>query len=318
MEKIVWTLWWQGEDKAPDIVKACINSMRTNIPYAKIVVLNQFNIQEYIKIPEYIIDKFKKGAITITHLSDIIRMHLLYTYGGLWLDSTVYVNKMVPEEIFSLDFFTIKSYDPKNKMFSKNRWCGFLLGAQSNSQFFKLQCELLDLYWKNEDIMIDYLLIDYFIGLVLEKDHLSKENYNKCPKFTGDILKMQKELFTDKKLGSFPTFNKLTWKNININSTNNTVYGKILKTQGIKLTKVAQGDQSKHNKIRKIRSGIKHTLTFFNLRRTKCYGVKLQFYQYINSLLRTSNSDFSYLMCSKYNELLEDYLLRYVDEILKN
>lgn len=60
MEKIVWTLWWQGEDKAPDIVKACINSMRTNIPYAKVVVLNQFNIQEYIKIPEYIIDKFKK------------------------------------------------------------------------------------------------------------------------------------------------------------------------------------------------------------------------------------------------------------------
>lgn len=316
MEKIVWTLWWQGENNAPAIVKACIHSMKVNIPYAKVIVLDQNNVSKYIDIPEYILNDFRKGIITITHLSDIIRMRLLYSHGGLWLDSTVYVNKKVPEEIFDLNFFTIKNYDAKNKMFSKNRWCGFLLGAESKSRFFELQCELLDLYWKNENSMIDYLLIDYFIGSILFKDNISKKDYNKCPSFKGDILQMQSELSTNKGLDTFPMFNKLSWKAIDIDLNVNSVYLKILKDQGIKPDKTTKLD--KNTKIKKIRSGIKHTLVFLNIKRIKHYGFKIQFYQYINSLLRTNNSRFSFLVYSKYNKLVENYLLKYINEVLNN
>lgn len=316
MEKVVWTLWWQGENNAPAIVKACINSMKVNIPYAEVIVLDKNNISNYIDIPEYILDKFKKGIITITHLSDIIRMRLLYSHGGLWLDSTVYINEKVPEKLFDLNFFTIKNYDPKSKLFSKNRWCGFLLGAKSKSRFFRLQCELLDSYWKNEDSMIDYLLIDYFIGLVLFKDNTSKNNYNKCPVFEGDILQMQRELSTNRELDTFPIFNKLSWKDVDVDTSIDSVYLKILKNQGIKFSKVI--NQNRNTKMRKIRSGVKHTLAFLNIKRIKHYGFKIQFYQYINKLLRTNDSKFSFIVYSKYNILVERYLSKYVDKILDN
>ena len=314
MEQIVWTLWWQGENKAPDIVKACINSMKVNIPYAKVIVLDQYSVKKYIDIPEYILRKFEKGIITIAHLSDFIRMHLLYEYGGLWLDSTIYVNRLVPKKMFSYSFFTIKNYNPNVKFYSKNRWCGFLLGAKSKNQFFQLQYKLLDLYWKREGDVIDYLFLDYFIGLVLMKDSNSRSNYDKCPEYMGDILQMQNELSISKKLDSFPLFNKLSWKNINAKANIDSVYMRILKAQKIDSTNIMYKRQ--HCKIRKIRSGLNHTLTFLNIKRMSRYGFKIQFYQYVNSLLRTNNSKFSYLICSKYNKLIEEYLSKYVDELL--
>ena len=37
---IIWTLWWQGEEKAPTLVKACIESMRRNSNGAKLIGAN--------------------------------------------------------------------------------------------------------------------------------------------------------------------------------------------------------------------------------------------------------------------------------------
>ena len=36
-----------------------------------------------------ITDKFNGGKISIANYSDVIRMALLYQYGGYWIDSTV-------------------------------------------------------------------------------------------------------------------------------------------------------------------------------------------------------------------------------------
>ena len=100
---------------------------------------------------------------------------------------------------------------------------------------------------------------------------------------------------------------------------NYVVYGKllkILKNQGIKSSKVI--NQNRNTKMRKIRSGVKHTLAFLNIKRIKHYGFKIQFYQYINKLLRTNDSKFSFIVYSKYNILVERYLSKYVDKILDN
>ena len=47
-EKIIWTLWFQGEAAAPEIVTRCINTWREKNPDFKLVFLSEDNIFDYI------------------------------------------------------------------------------------------------------------------------------------------------------------------------------------------------------------------------------------------------------------------------------
>lgn len=83
----IWTMWWQGYKQAPAIVKCCIESMKRYNEGVCITVIDASNYEEYISIPFYIEEKFRQGMISVTHLSDIIRMKLISKYGGLWIDA---------------------------------------------------------------------------------------------------------------------------------------------------------------------------------------------------------------------------------------
>lgn len=56
-------------------------------------------------LPNFILKKFENGYISITHLSDIIRVLLLYNYGGLWIDSTVLNISSINRKVFDSTFF---------------------------------------------------------------------------------------------------------------------------------------------------------------------------------------------------------------------
>lgn len=125
----VWTMWWQGEEQMPPIVKACIRSMHRHVSKnVKIVLLTKDNYSDYVKIPSYILDKVEKKLITLTHLSDIIRMALLAEHGGMWLDSTLYVTKDIPDDMVTRGFFsTSAAYQSVHV--SKCMWSSFAIGG---------------------------------------------------------------------------------------------------------------------------------------------------------------------------------------------
>ena len=66
--KYIWTLWWQGMEDAPNIVKVCFESMKTHANGAKVVILDKNTVNEYIDIPEHIRRKFQEGKRPIIHL----------------------------------------------------------------------------------------------------------------------------------------------------------------------------------------------------------------------------------------------------------
>ena len=59
-EKFIWTLWWQGEKNAPEIVKKCFNNMKKYSNGARVIVLDRLNYVNYIELPEIIERKFKE------------------------------------------------------------------------------------------------------------------------------------------------------------------------------------------------------------------------------------------------------------------
>lgn len=162
----VWVCWWSGEEDAPALVKQCIRSIKRNIGTNHSVnIITEENYTDYLEIPDYILQKVENGTMCIAHLSDYLRVSLLEKYGGLWLDSTIFCAKKVPEEYFDLPLFTCKSEPVESRYLSKLRWTFFCLGGYKHHIFYRFFKEALENYWRTEESAIDYLLIDYLIEI---------------------------------------------------------------------------------------------------------------------------------------------------------
>ena len=93
----LWSIWLQGEESAPPLVKACWRSVRHNCPSHNLVVLDSETVFDYITLPAEIKAKWRSGKISPAHFTDICRVELLYEHGGIWLDATDFVASDFPE-----------------------------------------------------------------------------------------------------------------------------------------------------------------------------------------------------------------------------
>jgi len=135
----------------------------------KVILLTKDNIDQFISIPNYVLDKIG-NSITYTHLSDIIRITLLATYGGFWVDATIFLTKQIPSEIKNKDFFTVRNFPRKMLCVSLSRWSGnFMFAAEGNLLIKKMYMLIME-YWKKNDFLIDYFLIDYIINYLYNTD----------------------------------------------------------------------------------------------------------------------------------------------------
>lgn len=158
---IIWTIWWQGEDNAPEALKMCFRSMRKFGNGHKVVVITKDNYLNYIKLPDYILKKVENENINLIHLADIIRMSLMREHGGLWLDATIFLSNEIPEEYFQLKYFTTKLAAKRIACVSEQRWNGTVFGGSAGYIFFNFMVEFYEEYWKRQEKAIDYFLIDY-------------------------------------------------------------------------------------------------------------------------------------------------------------
>ena len=92
----VWVCWFQGMENAPELVQKCYKSIIKNLKNREVILITSENMSKYVQFPDFIIEKWKSGAITYTHLTDLLRLEILIKYGGLWLDATVLCTS--PEE----------------------------------------------------------------------------------------------------------------------------------------------------------------------------------------------------------------------------
>ena len=100
----IFTIWLQGEENAPALVKSCFRSIRRHCKQ-ELIVLDEKTIFDYISLPKEILEKYKKGKIKHAHFADICRVELLYEHGGIWMDSTCFVTGPIPDWLVEQDFF---------------------------------------------------------------------------------------------------------------------------------------------------------------------------------------------------------------------
>ena len=176
----VWVCWMQGYDNAPIIVKKCIDSIKNSTNHL-VNIITKDNIDSFIHLPDYIMEKYNKQIITNAQFSDILRMCLLSQYGGIWIDATIFVPGKLPEKIFQYQFYTCKRKPQKSGYVSNYMWTSFLNGCQKNCIVQKAVNDLFLAYWEKYDSLIDYLLVDYFMMLVYRNLPKAKDLIDSVP-----------------------------------------------------------------------------------------------------------------------------------------
>lgn len=92
----IWILWFQGLSKAPFLVRKCIDSWVKENQNWEVIILDENNVSKYVvlDLPENIL-----ANLPLVKKSNVVRLHLLSKYGGVWADATTFCMKPLDEWI---------------------------------------------------------------------------------------------------------------------------------------------------------------------------------------------------------------------------
>lgn len=166
----VWFCWFQGLKNAPGLVQRCYRSLKDNLYDKEIILITAENMMEYVELPDFILEKWRAGIITHTHMTDLLRLELLIRHGGMWVDATVLCTGMseeIPEYYFDSDLFLYQCLKPGRDGHSAyiSSW---LISAKTNNRILMAARYLCYAYWKEQKEMLDYFLLHDFMSIVLE------------------------------------------------------------------------------------------------------------------------------------------------------
>ena len=178
----IYTMWQQGEDKAPALVQACYRSIRRHCKQ-ELVVMDDNNFEQYVHLPREIIEKYRAGKIRRAHFADIVRVQVLYEHGGYWMDSTAFATAPIPKWITDLDFFVFmvgnvgQKYSYMQNCFIRARRGAYLLAAW--------RAMIID-YWMHENKSFDYFMHQLLFKTLVENDPRAKKYFAEMPHIDQD------------------------------------------------------------------------------------------------------------------------------------
>lgn len=171
-KKYAWSCWWQGMGKAPDLIKACLNSQKRYLPKeTELVIITQDNYRDYVDFPQWLLDKVESGKVTLTTFSDVIRASLLYKYGGIWIDSTILLTEQLPLDFWDYDVFTLREF----------RYCLPFMGGKPGQTFYWFLMEGFFYYYRNYEYTKYYLLVTYLLDIARKKYPDIQGKYDRLP-----------------------------------------------------------------------------------------------------------------------------------------
>ncbi len=196
-DKIIWQYWGQGvEDTSalPKVVQECFASVDRHKDEYQVIRLSDETIKDYLDLPNFVYDKLKNNpAFTRTFFSDFLRLALLATYGGVWLDATILLTAPLPKEYAEQDFFAFQRSNNVSKAerlywrgsyyaywgWQKNfkaRLLNSILFAKKDSILLNGLFTLIYNYWQSNDRVSDYFFFQIYFQELVENEY---KNYNK-------------------------------------------------------------------------------------------------------------------------------------------
>lgn len=182
MIKIIYILWFQGFDNAPEIVKMCVESWEKYNHDWNIILIDNNNINNYIRLDSYITDICIKN-IEKCHLSDIIRSILLKFYGGVWVDATTFCNKPLNDWLpnyINEGFFAFDKPGPDRLL---SNW---FIYSEKNNYIIDKWCNKTLEYYNINNKAHTYFIHHYIFFDLYNLDIIFKEIWDKVSKLSAN------------------------------------------------------------------------------------------------------------------------------------
>lgn len=177
---IIWVCWFQGVENAPELVRCCIDSFH-RIPEKTVILVDKDNFKNYVSLPVTILNKLYSGAISLTAFSEILRVELLSTYGGMWLDSTMFIPKELKIDYARYKFFSPVEKEKVEEFELFGLFPMFFIYCEAGYEpIVNIRNYILN-YWEVSDVQIDYFLIDYFFRYEYLHNEIFRNDVDSLP-----------------------------------------------------------------------------------------------------------------------------------------
>ena len=202
---IIWQYWAQGYENVPEVVQICLDSVERHKGKYQLIRLSDENLSQYLDIPDAI--NRKRGSFLMAHFSDLLRMALLSTYGGVWLDATVFLTGELPQRYFDYGFFMYqRDINVEHKDYWENAYAYYwgwnpdfkvcilnsIIYSEKGNKTVEELCNLLYITWLRND-SIPY----YYYTQILFYEYFQCYPQNNCPIESDCLPHYMMQLLTD-------------------------------------------------------------------------------------------------------------------------
>lgn len=220
----IWVFWLQGEDNMPEIVRICLRRLQQTRAQHPIHLLTRENYHQFVKEKDWdkaIERSCNEGTICIAHFSDLLRTHLLYHHGGIWIDATVLfggvhsLDDLIDGQVFysGRRINVTDNYNPP-----QGKWTSYFVASAKGNPLFKLIHDFLVAHLHKEGRFIEYFMLDYIFTVAYEDLPFVQEMVDKVPPTPNKLIALMGVLndrYTETKWRELYTavpFHKLTYK----------------------------------------------------------------------------------------------------------
>lgn len=189
--RTIWLFWYQGLENAPDVVKAAIKSWKHYHDNSKwnIIILDKWNMRYFVNFNDMHISSSTLNTISTNDLillSDLIRVYLLYKYGGVWIDATVLCHRSLDTWLYNDNndgsisiignntFFAFRNSFVKSNIGIKLPLCGWFMASNihvdDNYIMIKIYEKTREYWFKRIPISYDYFWLHTIIDNLINED----------------------------------------------------------------------------------------------------------------------------------------------------
>lgn len=160
---VIWFCWLQGMEHAPDLVRACYNSVKRHFSDRELVVITRANMHEYIEMPQHITNRYEQGQMPAALYADMVRLELLGKYGGTWMDASLLcTGSDCPDGMMDADLFVFQAIRKDDRRFlGASNW---FITACSNNPVLLVLRDVMSQYWKDYSCTLQYYMFHLFFN----------------------------------------------------------------------------------------------------------------------------------------------------------
>lgn len=189
-KNILWIYWGQGWNNAPLISKLCLQSWYNHNALDYLIMpIDDIGLTNYIDLNKLMPHTNLKNIDRVA-MSDIIRLALISTYGGIWVDSTVLCLK--PLKIWLqpiLEDYGFFAYDKHIDRVSISSW---FIAAEKNNYVAQSWLDSSVEYWKFRKNKHIYFWVHELFSSLYKENNKIKCMWDRVPKLTASVSETSK------------------------------------------------------------------------------------------------------------------------------